>query len=38
MPAESTKVKALDALTGMSTIVKREMLVRGTYVTNVKDW
>lgn len=32
MPAESTKEQALEALTGMATIVKREMLVRGSYV------
>src|SRR4051812_668533 len=33
MPAESTKEKALDALTGMAAIVKNEMLMHNNYVT-----
>lgn len=34
MPSEKNKQKAIDALEGMRLIVKREMLVRGEYVTD----
>lgn len=34
MPAESTKEKALKALDGMAEVVKNEMLVHNTYVSD----
>lgn len=36
-PSDTTRARALDALTNMATIIKRERLVRGQYITPEQD-